>query len=149
MQSSIKRHIFSGCILFLLSNILYAETDDKEQKRTDYIRSHYTKYEYQIPMRDGITLFTAVYVPTDDSQKYPILMKRTPYSVAPYGVNKYRTSLGPGGNFEKEGYIFVFQDVRGNICLKASTSICVRKMPTRKVAMQPTMRPIPMTLLTG
>ncbi len=113
MKSSIMRKIFSGFILLLLCNILYAEIDDKEQKRTDYIRSHYTKYEYQIPMRDGITLFTAVYVPTDDSQKYPMLMERTPYSVAPYGVNKYMTSLGPGENFEKDGYIFVFQDVRG------------------------------------
>jgi hypothetical protein len=107
------RQILSGFILLLLSNILYAETDNKAQKRADYIRSHYTKYEYQIPMRDGITLFTAVYVPTDDSQKYPMLMERTPYSVAPYGVNKYMTRLGPGENFEKEGYIFVFQDVRG------------------------------------
>ncbi len=30
-----------------------------------YIEEHYTKYEYKIPMRDGVTLFTAVYVPKD------------------------------------------------------------------------------------
>ena len=27
--------------------------------------THYTKYEYRIPMRDGKRLFTAVYVPKD------------------------------------------------------------------------------------
>ena len=44
---------------------------------------HYTKYEYRIPMRDGVKLFTAVYVPKDTSQTYPILLTRTPYSVGP------------------------------------------------------------------
>ncbi|HJZ89503.1 MAG TPA: hypothetical protein VKE40_01435, partial [Gemmataceae bacterium] len=43
----------------------------------------YTKYEYRIPMRDGVKLFTSVYVPKDDSKQYPILMQRTPYSVGP------------------------------------------------------------------
>ena len=50
-----------------------------------YIRLHYTKQEHQIPMRDGVKLFTAVYLPRDTTRKYPLLMKRTPYSVAPYG----------------------------------------------------------------
>src|ERR1700733_7975422 len=49
------------------------------------VREHYTKYEYRIPMRDGVHLFTAVYVPKDSSQAYPFLINRTPYSVAPYG----------------------------------------------------------------
>ena len=64
-------------------------------------------------MRDGIKLFTSVYVPKDDSKKYPILMQRTPYSVAPYGINNYPTRLGPSDLFTKEGFIFVYQDVRG------------------------------------
>ena len=64
-------------------------------------------------MRDGKKLFTAVYVPKDSSHSYPFLMDRTPYSVAPYGVDNYRTSIGPSEAFEKAGYIFVYQDVRG------------------------------------
>ena len=64
-------------------------------------------------MRDGKQLFTAVYVPKDTSQTYPILLNRTPYSVAPYGVDHYRENLGPSEHFEHEGYIFVYQDVRG------------------------------------
>lgn len=81
--------------------------------RADYIRANYSKYEYQIPMRDGVKLFTSVYVPNDDSKDYPIMFQRTPYRVAPYGASKYKTRLGPSESFEKEGFIFVFQDVRG------------------------------------
>src|SRR5882762_8294552 len=79
----------------------------------EYVRSHYTKYEYLVPMRDGVHLFTSVYVPKDASQKYPFLLTRTPYSVAPYGVDNYRSTLGPSDHFEKEGFIFVYQDARG------------------------------------
>lgn len=85
----------------------------KENPRAEYIRANYTKYEYQIPMRDGTKLFTVVYSPKDRSQEYPIIMQRTPYRVAPYGSDKYKTRLGPDAMFEKEGFIFVFQDVRG------------------------------------
>ncbi len=77
------------------------------------MRANYTKHEYQIAMRDGVKLFTSVYVPKDSSQKYPMIMQRTPYSVAPYGPDIYRTQLGPSPLFPKEGFIFVYQDVRG------------------------------------
>ncbi|HEY6547090.1 MAG TPA: CocE/NonD family hydrolase [Vicinamibacteria bacterium] len=77
------------------------------------VRARYTKYEHRIPMRDGKRLFTAVYVPKDTSKTYPILLNRTPYSVAPYGADQYRERLGPSTFFEREGYIVVYQDVRG------------------------------------
>jgi uncharacterized protein len=77
------------------------------------IAGHYAKYEHRIPMRDGVRLFTAVYVPKDTSQKWPILMARTPYSVAPYGLAKYPNHLGPSPKFAEDSYIFVYQDVRG------------------------------------
>src|SRR6516164_5105326 len=77
------------------------------------IKAQYTKYEYRIAMRDGKKLFTAVYVPKDDSIAYPILMTRTPYSCRPYGVDQYKTDLGPSVHFSKAAYIFVYQDVRG------------------------------------
>ncbi len=83
------------------------------KKQLDYTRSHYTKYEFRIPMRDGVKLFTAVYVPKDLSQPYPIIMQRTPYSVGPYGIDNYRPVIGPSELAEKEGFIFAYQDVRG------------------------------------
>ena len=79
----------------------------------DLVRSTYTKYEYLVPMRDGARLFTAVYTPKDSSQKYPFLLTRTPYSVSPYGVDQYPAQLGPSEHFQKEGFIFVYQDARG------------------------------------
>lgn len=79
----------------------------------EHVKAHYTKYEYRIPMRDGKKLFTAVYVPKDQAQKYPILLTRTPYTVGPYGVDQYKADLGPSPLFGKEGYIFAYQDVRG------------------------------------
>ncbi len=84
-------------------------------ERSDYIRMHYTKYEAKIPMRDGAKLFTSIYIPNDakPDRAYPILLLRTPYSVGPYGIDQYKGILGPSFEFEKSGYIFAFQDVRG------------------------------------
>ena len=59
------------------------------------IQAHYEKHEYQIPMRDGVKLFTSVYAPRDTSRDYPILLERTPYGVAPYGPDAYARELGP------------------------------------------------------
>lgn len=84
-----------------------------QQSDSAYIRQHYTKIERLIPMRDGIKLFTAIYIPKDNSRKYPFMLNRTPYTVSPYGEGNYKTSLGPSSLFVKEGFIFVYQDVRG------------------------------------
>jgi predicted acyl esterase len=78
-----------------------------------FVKANYTKREYRIPMRDGVKLFTQVYAPKDSSQPHPFLVMRTPFSVAPYGDEAYRRLLGPSESFDKAGYIFVFQDVRG------------------------------------
>ncbi|WP_285009423.1 CocE/NonD family hydrolase [Pedobacter faecalis] len=78
-----------------------------------YVREHYVKIERQIPMRDGAKLFTSIYIPKDKSKKYPFLINRTPYTVAPYGEDKYKTSLGNYPAMMREGFIFVYQDVRG------------------------------------
>ena len=78
-----------------------------------FIRASYTKYEHRIEMRDGERLFTAVYVPKDQSRLYGIMLMRTPYGVAPYGVDRLREGLGPSERFAREGFIFAYQDVRG------------------------------------
>ena len=81
----------------------------------DEVKAAYTKMETQITMRDGAKLFTSIYQPKDTSQKYPILLNRTPYSVSPYGADEYKTSIGPSLLFQKEKYIIVYQDVRGRM----------------------------------
>ncbi|HEU6455652.1 MAG TPA: CocE/NonD family hydrolase, partial [Roseateles sp.] len=88
--------------------------DEADAKPKYQPREHYTKYEYRIPVRDGRTLFTAVYLPKDQSRRYPFLMVRTPYSCGPYGVDRDGLGhLAPNEDFLKAGYIFVCQDVRG------------------------------------
>jgi uncharacterized protein len=77
------------------------------------VSGQYEKSEYRIPMRDGVRLFTQVFVPKDSSAKWPILLNRTPYGIAPYGRSQYRKTLGPSDRFAADKFIFVYQDVRG------------------------------------
>ncbi|HET9741466.1 MAG TPA: CocE/NonD family hydrolase [Terriglobales bacterium] len=102
----------AAAILFLLPLCALAQERKPEAASFD-LKAHYTHYEYYIPMRDGARLFTSVYEPKDTSHPYPFLMTRTPYTVSPYGEDHDRRQLGPSEAFDRAGYIFVFQDVRG------------------------------------
>lgn len=82
------------------------------QERVD-VKALYTKQEVMIPMRDGVKLFTIIYSPRDTSEKYPFMLTRTAYSIAPYGPDNYRAIVGPSQEFTREGYIFIYQDARG------------------------------------
>ncbi|MBW1617708.1 MULTISPECIES: CocE/NonD family hydrolase [Empedobacter] len=93
-----------------MSGISYAQVAKADSA---YVREHYEKTEQLIPMRDGTKLFTAIYTPKDQTKKYPVLLNRTPYTVAPYGANEYKKSLGNFPAEMREGFIFVYQDVRG------------------------------------
>ncbi len=73
----------------------------------------YSKWERMIPMRDGVELFTAIYLPKATNEAHPIVMRRTPYSCSPYGEANFPDSIGPSRRFVEQGYIVVHQDVRG------------------------------------
>ena len=109
------RNLFFVFLLVALCQVLlFAQAAQPQPTElATYIKENYTKREVMIPMRDGVKLFTSIYEPKDKSQKYPMMFDRTPYTVAPYGADKFKTSLGPDELFPKEGYIFVYQDVRG------------------------------------
>ena len=107
MKFAFRSSLF--CVLLFLVSLSSAAQTDAD------VKALYTKTEQQITMRDGVKLFTAIYAPKDQSQKYPIMLYRTPYSVAPYGPNAYRTALGPSSLFQQEKFIFVYQDVRGKL----------------------------------
>src|SRR6188508_1545301 len=79
----------------------------------EYIKANYIKRGVNIPMRDGVKLFTIIYEPKDRTSAYPILLNRTPYSIGPYGSDSFPQSLGPSMLYAREGFIFVNQDVRG------------------------------------
>ncbi len=78
--------------------ILFAATCLGQPQTAAFVRENYSKFEYRVAMRDGVKLFTSVYIPKDvfsDAKTYPIMLTRTPYTVSPYGPDKYPNSVGP------------------------------------------------------
>ena len=73
-------------------------------------RIQFKRTEAMIPMRDGIKLFTVIFTPENQTEPLPVLIERSPYGVKGWnssGVNGSRPEL------VKDGYVFVFQDIRG------------------------------------
>jgi uncharacterized protein len=98
--------------LLLLS--LFLSCFSTAQDNDKWIKDNYYKMERNVPMRDGVKLFTAIYMPKDSTKQHPILMVRTPYTVSPYGEKQFSQRLGSYWlNYLKKGYIIVQQDVRG------------------------------------
>ncbi len=112
----------SHAIAIIGATLVVAGTLGAQDADSVFIRTNYTKSEYQIPMRDGVKLFTSVYVPNDASASntYPFVLERTPYSVAPYGPDKYAKRIGPDVFMLHDKYIFVAQDVRGRYMSEGS-----------------------------
>ena len=98
-------------VLLLVTLSVQAQTNTLDSA---WIRDNYYKIERMIPMRDGIKLFTAIYIPKDTTEHHPILIRRTPYSCAPYGENNFPAFWNTYQRlYLREGYIMVVQDVRG------------------------------------
>ena len=96
----------------LLLFVLQATAQNSQDSA--WIRDNYIKIERMIPMRDGVKLFTAIYMPKDATEKHPILLRRTPYSCAPYGEASWEAFWNNHHRYYlREGYIMVKQDVRG------------------------------------
>jgi putative CocE/NonD family hydrolase len=100
--------IYTFILAFLCFQVANAQSE-----AADMVKEQYDKKEYTITMRDGVKLFTAVYSPKDTTKTYPILLKRTPYSCKPYGEDKFLEKVGPSKYLMEDGYIVVYQDVRG------------------------------------
>ena len=80
----------------------------------------YTKQVVMIPMRDGVKLYTVIVTPKGlaTTERAPIMLTRTPYNAAgraSRNVSPVMASMLPEGDdqFVANGYIRVFQDVRG------------------------------------
>ena len=119
--------------MFLLAAACLAQQSPAQ--RAAAVRENYTKFEYRIPMRDGVRLFTAVYIPKDvfsEGRTYPIMLTRTPYNVAPYGIDQYRAGVGPSELFEKEKFIFAYQDVRGRFMSEGDYVLIRPHKPVKK-----------------
>jgi putative CocE/NonD family hydrolase len=113
-----KNFFLIVCIAFSILSCKENEHQATETQETaavinTYAKDNYTKKEVMIEMRDGIKLHTTIYTPKDTSKKYPMLLKRTPYSCRPYGEDAFPTKVGPNKYMMEEGNIMVYQDVRG------------------------------------
>lgn len=127
-MNSIK-FIYARVMFFICLCLVFASAAPAQEKFD--VKANYVKREHRIPMRDGVKLFTSVYMPKDTSRKYPIMLQRTPYTVSPYGEDKYKEVLGPSTHFMREGYIVVYQDVRGKF-LSEGEYVNVRPYKPRK-----------------
>jgi len=114
--------------LLLFVSIWHVSAEAQES----WVREHYTKLETYIRMRDGVSLFTSIFVPKDEAGLRPILLKRTPYSCAPYGADAIPNSLGPNPGLMRSGYIFVTQDVRGRYKSEGSFREMTPHNPAKK-----------------
>ncbi len=121
-------------VSLLFSIVFFFAAQALAQSDSTFIRENYQKAEYQIPMRDGVKLFTIVYTPKDaaPNKTYPILMQRTCYSVAPYGPDAYPNELGPSPIMMREKYIFVYQDVRGRYMSEGKWTNVTPHIPEKK-----------------
>jgi uncharacterized protein len=98
---------------FLILLLFYVASFSQNADSAWFV-NNYTKMEQYITMRDGVRLFTSVYIPKDKNDKHPILMTRTPYSCAPYGEDKFMQLWHSYKMaYAKENFIFAEQDVRG------------------------------------
>ena len=108
-------------ILFLVCIFVSVAASGQTAKEdSTFVRNNFTKIERMIAMRDGVKLFTSIYVPKDQNEKYPFLIQRTPYSCAPYGEENYPYSLSSNAAILREKFIFVVQDVRGRYMSEGS-----------------------------
>ena len=71
------------------------------QNKSDFVKDNFIKIDTMIKMRDGMSLYTVIYVPKETNEKYPFLLERTPYSCGPYGDTSYATSIGPNPKIMK------------------------------------------------
>jgi putative CocE/NonD family hydrolase len=113
MQASRKVVLDVVLALFLAATRALPADDKPADTNAVWFAENYTKYEHLIPMRDGVRLFTRVYVPKDDSQAWPIILTRTPYALKPYGADNYTDPAGSFRTLATNMFILVTQDVRG------------------------------------
>ena len=90
-----SRHIPRFFLVCVLVALLLVQPGTSTTQTEAEVKANYTKLEQSIAMRDGVKLFTSIYMPRDRSRPYPIMLTRTPYTVSPYGPEQYKTSLGP------------------------------------------------------
>jgi len=109
------RPFLTACLLALVFTGALAQTQLQPQQYQDslYLAQNYVHRQEMIPMRDGVKLYTEIFVPkaASGAKKYPFLMTRTPYNATTLQGRLYNSPSF--AKLAREGFIFVQQDVRG------------------------------------
>jgi putative CocE/NonD family hydrolase len=82
-----------------------------QQERPDY-STQFDKTDVMIAARDGVKLHTEIYSPKNITEPLPIIIERTPYGLSD-DEKGYSRHLRRYQEMIPDGYIFVFQDIRG------------------------------------
>jgi uncharacterized protein len=99
-----------AALLFLLIAILCIFVAARQTQPTP-AAPKFNHKEVMVPMRDGIRLQTAIFIPADQREPLPILLLRTPYGV-PEKSEELEKSAGLQALIA-DGYVFVYQNLRG------------------------------------
>lgn len=75
--------------------------------------SGYVAQDVMIPMRDGVRLHAQIWRPATSTAKLPIMMTRSPYGFTAERIDRALAKGGSYGELAQDGFIFVFQDIRG------------------------------------
>ena len=135
----------SMCSVLLLAPVaLWAAATAPEPD----LNKTFKRMEVQIPMRDGVKLYTDIYIPKKSRGQLPFLFTRTPYGSTD---DKGRNGALPHSykDFVDDGYIFVFQDIRGRFKSEGQF-VMFRPAARPKATRRPSTRaPTPTTRSTG
>ena len=104
-----KEKLFLSPILILALGLVFLVPAQRPSQSQDKPGAEFDVQEVMIPMRDGIKLHTLIFIPKKLSGPLPIIMSRTPYGIA----GSAGRLQGSYRELADEGYIFVFQDIRG------------------------------------
>jgi uncharacterized protein len=103
-----RRCSFAVLALFLVPLL----TPAQQPSTVDY-STVFDKTDVLIAVRDGVKLHTEIYAPKNASEPLPILLERTPYGLDDDQKTKYSHKIKRYAEMIPDGYIFVFQDIRG------------------------------------
>src|SRR5579863_9862284 len=111
LSKNVSRRVAAVLILATAIGVAATAVTAQQDRRAELAKM-FDKREVMIPARDGVKLHTEIYTPKDAKEALPFLFERTPYgiSAADKGMSGH---LFRYSEMFPDGYIFVFQDIRG------------------------------------
>ncbi len=108
---SMRLQVIKPIFLVIAMALFAAIPEAAPQQPPDYSQL-FDKTEVMIRARDGVKLHTEIYSPKKSTEPLPILFERTPYGISNKDTG-FSHKLGRYADLMPDGYIFVFQDIRG------------------------------------